>query len=298
MSEALRKIAENPAFVQFVTGVILIAGVVVGIETSHDLSTRFHGLLDAVDKLILLVFAIEAAVRLGAYGWRYFTDPWDIFDFSVLVVAVLPLDAHYVALLRLARLLRVLRLVRALPRLRILVGALLNSIPSMGYVGILLGMLFYVYAVAGVFMFGANDPSHFGSLPIAFLSLFRVVTGDAWTDLMYMNMYGCEAFGADPSICTQPEAHTLVAPFYFVSFVLVGAMVILNLFIGVIVNGMEEAKLESAELDRKNDGENASPAMRLDEILAKLDQTKSELEALRHSMEEAPRERQEPDRAA
>ena len=88
-----------------------------------------------------------------------------------------------------------LKLVRALPKLQILVSALLKSLPSMGYVGLLLGLLFYIYSVAGVFLFGNNDPLHFDNIWIAMLSLFRVVTGEDWTDVMYIQMYGCEQYG-------------------------------------------------------------------------------------------------------
>ena len=147
--------------------------------------------------------------------------------------------------LRLLRLLRVLKLVKALPKLQILVSALLKSIPSMGYVTLLLFLLFYVYAVSAVFLFGHNDPLHFGDLETAMLSLFRVVTLEDWTDIMYINMYGCDRYGYTAKsivACTNPEANPLLASLFFVSFVLIGTMIILNLFIGVIMTGMEEAQ--------------------------------------------------------
>jgi len=146
-------------------------------------------------------------------------------------------------------LLRVLRLVHALPKLQLLVGALLKSIPSMGYVSILLLMLFYVYAVAAVFMWGGNDPHHFGDLQTSFLSLFRAVTLEDWTDLMYINMYGCDRYGYDGMVaeCTSPEASPVGAAVFFVSFVLIGTMVFLNLFVGVILSGMDEARVEADE---------------------------------------------------
>ena len=133
-----------------------------------------------MDQVILWIFVVEIVIKMGAEGkqpWRYFADPWNVFDFIIVAVCFLPINAEYAAVLRLLRLLRVLKLVRALPRLQILVGALLKSIPSMGYVSLLLLMLFYVYACAAVILFGENDPVHFRNLPLAMLSLFRVVTG-------------------------------------------------------------------------------------------------------------------------
>jgi voltage-gated sodium channel len=139
--------------------------------------------------------------------------------------------------LRLVRVLRVLRLVTAVPRLQLLVGALIKSVPSMSYVALLLCLLFYVYAVAGVALFGANDPANFGTLPTAGLTLFQVVTMEGWTDLMHAQ------FEAYPG--------RAVPVMYFLSFILIGTMIILNLFIGVIVNGMDEARQEMAEEERE-----------------------------------------------
>lgn len=281
MPTTLARVADAPWFSRLVTVAILLAGVLVGMETSAGLVARFGGALEAANLAVLVVFVVEIAVKMGAHGsrpWRYFLDPWNVFDFVIVALAVLPFDARYLAVLRLARLLRVLRLVRALPKLQILVGALLKSIPSMGYVALLLGMLFYVYAVAGVFLFGANDPLHFGSLPIAMLSLFRVVTGDAWTDLMYIQMYGCAGFGYDgvEALCTAPAARPVLGALFFTSFVLVGAMVILNLFIGVIMNGMDEARRENEDLDRAAHGEGALTA---EDELAALEEEAAALHA-------------------
>ena len=234
---------------------------------------------------------LEIVVKMGAEGkqpWRYFYDPWNVFDFSIVAVCFLPVNAQYVAVLRLARLLRVLKLVRALPRLQILVSALLKSIPSMGYVSLLLAMLFYVYAVAAVFIFGANDPIHFGDLPTAVLSLFRVVTGEDWTDVMYVNMWGCdhELYGYDSAVaamCTEPQGLWWFASIFFCSFMIIGAMIILNLFIGVIMSGMDEAQKENemADLVRRRAEAGSTVQDDLEQIMNKRNDIQSELEVLR-----------------
>ena len=146
-----------------------------------------------------------------------------------------------------------LKLVRALPKLQVLVSALLKSIPSMGYVSLLLFMLFYLYAVAATMFFGANDPVHFGRLEISMLSLFRTVTLEDWTDLMYIQMQGCAHYGYDgmPELCTASVSQPLTSVAFFVSFVLLGTMVILNLFVGVIMAGMDEAQAEQRDMERQ-----------------------------------------------
>jgi len=163
---------------------------------------------------------------------------------------LLPFGNQYITVLRLLRLLRVLRLVHALPRLQILVSALLKSIPSMAYVGAFLALLFYVYGVAGVFLFGRNDPAHFGSLGTAMLSLFTVVTLEGWAELMYFQMHGCQALAEGAvQLCKTPEPQPYAAPAYFISFILFGTMIVLNLFIGVIMNSMQEAAAETARVE-------------------------------------------------
>jgi len=251
----LKRIVEARWFQNAITVVILLAGVLVGVETYQGFAARHHVVIGILDWIIIAIFVAEVVLKMGAHGrrpWRYFLDPWNVFDFLIVAACFLPVDAQYVMVLRLARLLRVLKLVRALPKLQVLVGALLRSIPSMAYVSLLLLLLFYVYAVAGTFMFSANDPVHFSSLPISMESLFRVVTLEGWTELLYINQYGCDAYGYSGSehLCTAPEAFPYGSPIYFISLVMLGTMIVLNLFIGVIMAGMESAREETEGLAR------------------------------------------------
>jgi len=256
MQAFLKKIADAKWFQNFIIAVILAAGVIVGFETYRGFAEEHHVVLGTLNSIVLWIFVAEIVVKMGAHGtkfWRYFYDPWNVFDFLIVAVCFMPIDAQYVTVLRLARLLRVLKLVRALPKLQILVGALLKSIPSMLYVSVLLFLLFYLYGVAGTFLFADNDPVHFRNLQISMLSLFRAVTLEDWTDLMYINMYGSDAYGYDAAMLAelQPKSHAMptFGALFFVSFVLVGTMIILNLFIGVIMNGMDEAQAEAAEAE-------------------------------------------------
>ena len=246
----LKSIAQAPWFSNFIIGVILFAGVLVGVQTYPSMVENYGGALHFTDQIILWIFVAEIVIKMGAEGskpWRYFFDPWNIFDFLIVAVCFMPLDAQYVTVLRLARLMRVLKLVNALPELRIIVSALLKSIPSMFYISLLLFIFFYLYAVLAVFTFSTNDPVHFDTLQKAMLSLFRVATLEDWTDVMYINMYGCINYGYQGiASCTPETSHAFGwgAAIFFSSFVLVATMVILNLFIGVIMNGMDEARAE------------------------------------------------------
>ena len=254
MISLAQRIVESTFFNRFIIGVIVFAGILVGIETFPAVMDRWGPLLHALDAVVLTIFTVEIVLKMVALApkpWRFFRSGWNVFDFIIVAVCFLPFAGGYVAVLRLMRLLRVLRLITAVPRLQLIVGALLKSLPSMVYVGILLFMLFYIYAVLGVILFRANDPIHFGNLWTSLLSLFRVVTLEDWTDIMYIQMQGSDAYrGYNQSVAglaLEPKAQPVIGALFFVSFVLLGTMIMLNLVIGVVLNGMEEAQKEIAE---------------------------------------------------
>ncbi|MEO0474558.1 MAG: ion transporter [Planctomycetota bacterium] len=239
---------------------ILFAAVLVGIETYPAMMDEHGHLLHSLDKIVLWLFVAEAVLKMaqhGKYWYRYFKDPWNIFDFTIVVVCFLPVNAQYAAVLRLARILRALRLVSVVPQLQLIVGSLIKSLPSMLYVSILLMLMFYVYAVMGVFLWSENDPVHFRNLQTSMLSLFRVVTLEDWTDIMYIQMWGSDQYPFSPEDRAtydgqfNSKASPVIGAVYFVSFVLMGTMIMLNLFIGVIIQSMEEAQDEQAADDRE-----------------------------------------------
>lgn len=256
----LGRLVNSAAFQNAILGLILIAAVLVGIETYAGVMQRYGKLVHLLDWIIIWLFALEAALKMAQHGrhfYRYFQDPWNIFDFTIVVVCFLPVDAQYAAVLRLARVLRALRLISTVPQLQLLVGSLIKSLPSMFYVGILLALMFYIYAVMGVFLWRDNDPVHFRDLQTSMLSLFRVVTLEDWTDIMYIQMHGSDRypFSAQDRAAYEGRFNSVARPVigaaYFVSFVLLGTMIMLNLFIGVIIKSMEEAQDEQAADDRE-----------------------------------------------
>jgi len=238
------RIVQNSLFKNTVIAAIFLVAMVIGLETNEALVAKYGQTLRLFDQIILAVFVVELLLKLGANlprVWNFFSDSWNVFDFIVVAICLLPLDSEFAAVLRLARILRVLRLVTALPKLQLLVGALLKSIPSMGYVGLLLSILFYIYGVTGVFFFAKADPLHFGTLGDAILTLFGVITLEGWTALMYDILRGDSGVPAGKVIG------------FFVSFVLFGTMIMLNLFIGVIMNSMQEVHNDNAVLRLKSE---------------------------------------------
>lgn len=289
MTQLCRKIEDSLIFQNFIIGVILFAGVLVGFETYPAIVSEYGPVLKNLDRLILTIFTIEILLKFVARSPRphhFFKDPWNVFDFVIVGACFIPFATQYAMVLRMLRLLRVLRLIRAIPRLQIVVEALLRSLPSMFYVSILLFVLFYMYAVMGTFLFAQNDPIHFGSLQSSLLTLFRIVTLEDWTDIMYTQIYGCDIYPFMPleHLCQAPKTFPILGPVYFVSFVLLGTMIFLNLFIGVIVNGMDEARKEQELHIRKRLSEAASPAnlnKELEDLELLIEQTQDRLNSLK-----------------
>jgi voltage-gated sodium channel len=275
MSIALTKIAnqivQSAWFQRSIILAILAAGVLAGIETDAAMVASHSTLLRSLDHIVLGIFIVEVLLKLTAScprPWNYFRDGWNVFDFIIVVLCLLPMDSQFAVVLRLGRALRLLRLVSAVPKLQLLVGALVKSFSSMGYVGLLLGLMLYIYASVGVHLFGGHDKAHFGSLSLAFFTLFQTITLDDWKFLFE------SAKGSSPA----------VAAIYFISFILLGTMIMLNLFIGVIMNSMQEMHSEldeynAAKRGTAQEGSALDDLNALDEHLASLKSNLAELRA-------------------
>jgi len=209
-----------------------------------------------LDTVILAIFTIEVVLKLISFKfkwWRYFHSGWNNFDFIIVVGSYIPGAGSMLVVLRLLRLLRVLKLVRSLPALQVIVIALMQATKSIVWIGLIMFITFYVFAIGGMIFFRDNDPWHFGSLHIAMLSLFRAATFEDWTDIMYINMYGCDKYASngmnDEEMykCTNPQAFGFLALMYFWMFELIGALVLLTLFVGVVTTAMDEATEEQKE---------------------------------------------------
>ena len=255
MNSLCKSIADSKYFKSLIIFAIILAAIVVGAQTFKEFSNTNEKLLNGLDTLILAVFLLEVIIKIlaeGKHPQNYFKNPWNIFDFAIVIACLieplLNIGGEFLPVLRLARILRVLKLVTAIPKLQVLVSCLLKSLPSMFYVSILLFLLFYIYGTMAVFLYAENDPIHFRNLQTSILSLFRIVTLEDWTDVMYINMYGSENYGYNQDDLSKWNPNSSASPIgaalFFVSFVLIGTMIVLNLVIGVIMNSMEESNAE------------------------------------------------------
>jgi voltage-gated sodium channel len=235
MIEFARRLTQAPAFERFILLLIVVNGAVVGLETQAGLAEHLRTLFQAIYLVVLIAFMVEAALKILACWPRpqdYFTNGWNLFDFGIIVLSLLPAAGAFATVARLGRLLRVLRLVTALPKLRLMVATLVRCIPGMGHVLSLMGILFYVYGIAGFHLYGTHDPAHWGTLGQALLTLFQIATLEGWVEIMN------KALELGPLHWT-----------YFLSFVLLGTFVVVNLFVAVVINSLEESHREVAEAE-------------------------------------------------
>ena len=281
--QAARKVklfSESGAFNNTITAIIVLASVMVGLGEDDIVWAGFNGcsqvpcpkgetrITDTIEFTILMIFAAECSVKIlaeGVYPYRYLVsqhgavERWNLFDFVIVVLGIVGETGVFgeqgsiLMVLRLLRLLRVLKLVRALPELQVIVSALISGLGSIGYVSILLVLIYYIYAILGCIAFASNDPWHFRDVINAMLTLFRASTFEDWTDIMYINMYGCDkhffyAKGTPSLMCNNKElgfvasAQPYLAALYFLSFILLAALVMMSLFIGVVTTSMEAEK--------------------------------------------------------
>jgi voltage-gated sodium channel len=255
LAAALRRITGSRAFQRTVLALILVNATVIGLETSAGLMARFGGALIALHVGLQILFVLEIAARIGAHGPRpleFFKDGWNLFDFSVVAVSLLPAAGSFATVVRLARILRVARLASALPDLRLIIGTMLRSIPSMGHVLALLALLLYVYGVLGVHLFGEDAPEQWGSLAVAMQSLFQILTLEGWVEIQDAVL----------------PAHSW-AWAYFASFIVFAVFVVINLFIAVVINNLETTRNEEAR--RRSSAGDADVLEQLEDLRARFD---------------------------
>lgn len=266
LKERVDQWVESYPIQTFVIVLILINAVVLGLETSPGIMAAWGHVLVPMDKIILSVFVAEIVLKLYARGWRFFTRGWDVFDFLVVAIALVPAAGPF-AVLRALRVLRVLRLLSTVPQLRFVVDALVRAIPGIGSIFLLIGILFYVFAVIATSLYGPNFPEWFGSVPRSFYSLFQVMTLESWS----MGI-------VRPIMEVHPTAWM-----FFVPFILIATFTMLNLFIGIIVDTMQSLQRSGIEegkeiLDQALDDEERR-------ILDELTAVRAELQAVRAHLE-------------
>jgi voltage-gated sodium channel len=258
----LRTIDEDPRTERVIMFLIIINAVILGLETNKNVMASHGWLLEILDHVILAVFVIEILARMLVHRGAFFRDPWSVFDFIVIGISLAPATESF-TVLRALRILRALRLISAVPTLRRVVAGLLASLPGMGAIVFLIGLIYYVFAVLGTKLFGADNPNLFGTLGDSLWTLFTVMTLEGWTNDV-----------AKPVMEKHPYAWV-----FLVLFIVVTTFMVLNLFIGVVVNAMqtEALKAEAAEREAEREmiQEEAAP------ILAEVKGLRKEVAELR-----------------
>jgi voltage-gated sodium channel len=256
---ALARLVDSAAFTGVVLTVIVANAVVLGLQT-YDGLVREHGrLLDVLNDAFLAFFVVELALRLAAYGRRpqdFFRNGWNVFDFVVVAAAFVPGLRENTTLLRLARLVRVVRVVRLLPDLRVLVLAIARSLPPLVSMIVLTTLILFFYGMVGWILFADQDPQAWGDIGQAMLTLFVMLTLENFPATLERGM----------------DIHTW-SWVYFVSFVLVAALIVLNVLIGVVLHSMEEAR----EIERRRSGEAGRLHERIANLRAALDDLEHEV---------------------
>ncbi len=244
---------------------IVINAVTLGLETSATVMDRFGTELHWLDKAILAVFVFEIAAKLLAFGWRFFRDAWNVFDLLVVGIALVPASGP-LAVLRTLRVLRVLRLISNIPKLRLIVESLLRAVPGIAAIGGLMLIIFYVGAVMATGLFGAAFPAWFGSIGKSMYTLFQVMTLESWS----MGI-------ARPVMEAYPYAWA-----FFVPFILIATFTMLNLFIAIIVNTMQDMQArETAEIE-------SVVHVDASQILIEVQRLSDEVRALRERLPDTP----------
>jgi len=231
------RLRANKAFEAVVIAIIVFSALLIGAKTYEETS-RFEQALLIADMGVTAFFLVEILIRMAAERrfLDFFRKGWNIFDFLIVVASLVPLqDGEMVLLARLLRIFRVLRLVSLIPELRLLVTALFKAIPRMGYVALLMFIIFYIYGAVGSFLFNGVDEKLWGNIAVAMLTLFQVATFESWaTAVLYPAM-----------------EHYPYAWIYFISFIFLNAFVFLNMMIGIVLDVMQkesvQMSLESGE---------------------------------------------------
>ena len=238
--QTFERIRSNQAFEFFVVSVIIASALLVGVKT-YELAPTSRALLKWLDLLVTVIFLLEITIRFIAEEnkRRFFHKGWNVFDTLVVMISLIPIDhSELVLVARLVRVFRVLRMISIVPELRMLLGSLIKALPQLGYVVLLMFIIFYIYAAIGATLFESINPILWGDIAISMLALFRVMTFEDWTDVMYetMNVYP-------------------LSWIYYLSFIFFTAFAFLNMVIGIVVNVMDAENQKMVQARKQQEHE-------------------------------------------
>lgn len=232
--QKLKTLVEAQTFQRFIIILIVINAIILGLETDKAIMQVWGKGLQLIDSIILFIFVVEILMRLFVHRLSFFRDPWSIFDFIVVSIALVPASGPF-EVLRALRVLRVLRLLTMVPSMRRVVAGMIASIPGLGSVGAIMLIIFYVASVIATNLFAEAFPEWFGSLGASAYTLFQVMTLESWS----MGI-------VRPVMEVYPHAWT-----FFLPFILIATFTVLNLLMAVIVNAVQEVQHEEIEQSQK-----------------------------------------------
>jgi voltage-gated sodium channel len=240
LQEIFFKIRSNKIFELFVIGLIVLSALLIGVKT-YDIPQEAISILTFLDWVITCIFLSELVIRfLGENNkLQFFKDPWNVFDTLIVSISMIPIEDSEMAIIgRLIRIFRVLRMVSIIPELRTLMDALVKAVPQLFYILVMMFILFYIYAAVGTTLFSTINQALWGDIAVSLLTLFRVMTFEDWTDVMYETM----------------EVYPL-SWIYYLTFIFLTTFALLNMVIGVIVNVLDEEHQRIAKKKLKEAGE-------------------------------------------
>ncbi len=265
LRDKLVALVDGQAFNNVIIGIIVLNSIVIGMQTSDALVGAFGPILDILDTIFLTIFVIELMMRIVSYGASFVKRPWSVFDFVVVGVALTP-GAEAFSVVRALRILRALRLISQVPTMRVVVEALLRSLPGLGSTAILLLLIFYVGGVMTTVLFKSAFPQFFGDLGASIYSLFQIMTLESWS------------MGIVRPVMEEYPYSWL----FFVPFVIVTSILVLNLVVAIVVDSMQSAKEMMAEEGRAQREAAGEPAeASLETLQTELRALRSEVQALR-----------------
>ena len=256
MYKKIEKIVESTLFQNFIIGVIIFNGITMGLETSKVIMADYGAIIRMLDTLVIAIFTIEIVMRLYVYRVPFFKSGWNIFDFTIVAISLIPSSAGF-EILRILRVFRLFRLVTVAPQMRKIVIALVSVIPGMVSIAALISLIFYIFAIMATQLYAETFPEWFGTLGESFYTLFQIMTLESWS----MGI-------VRPIMEQHPYAWV-----FFVPFIFIVTFIMINLIIAIVVDAMNEIKDEEQNTI-------------IDELHTSEDYTKVEIKKLRYEIKE------------
>ncbi|MDX8046753.1 ion transporter [Gracilibacillus sp. S3-1-1] len=220
----IKSLVTDKRFNRFITALILFNAVLIGLETYPPIYENYHTYFVVIDIIILIIFALEVILKILVWKKDFFSNPWNIFDFVIVLGSLILYSTPFVSVLRIFRVLRVFRTITAIPTLRRVVTALFMAIPTISSVLLVMSLIFYVYAVLGTSFYHEIAPEYFGNIFLTFITLFQIFTLESWASGIFRPIFEQEPW----------------AWLYFLTFIVISAFIMINLIVGEIVNNAQK----------------------------------------------------------